>query len=218
MMQPSTITKLPKLVPTINKYIDTNLGLTDMVSLARAAQNLSNVEIVSQTMPGKFLDMDGISYWSIDPSQAKNVAKSMIQEGKVFDVVLGEETVNTKAPQNTTQQASAENKVDYLPGKGTETKQTDNKQTDNKQTDGKKTEPKTNQTDGKKDSKNTDGQKPANVEIMVQPVPGSAENQIGSEETKVPTNSGNQQGSDNGPAVGFQQSHISTFNNTERRW
>ncbi|MEG6523103.1 LCP family protein [Desulfotomaculum sp. 1211_IL3151] len=96
MMQTSTITKLPKLVPTINKYLDTNLGLAQMVTLAKAAKNLSSVEIVTQTMPGKFLDMNGVSYWSVDPKQAKMVAESLIQEGKPYDVVLGEETVNTQ--------------------------------------------------------------------------------------------------------------------------
>ncbi|GAB6159005.1 LCP family protein [Desulfotomaculum varum] len=98
MMQPSTIAKLPKLVPTINKYLDTNLGLSQMVTLARAAQNLSNVEIVTQTMPGKFLNMNGVSYWSVDPQQARQVAESLIRDGKVYEVVLGEENVNSKTP------------------------------------------------------------------------------------------------------------------------
>ncbi|WP_273484628.1 LCP family protein [Desulforamulus ruminis] len=95
MVQPSTITKIPRLVPTINKYLKTNLSLTEMVALARAGQDLSNVEMVTQTMPGKFLNMDGVSYWSVDPDQAHMVARSMIEEGKAFDVVLGEENINT---------------------------------------------------------------------------------------------------------------------------
>lgn len=96
MMQPSTITKLPKLVPTINKYLETNLGLGDMITLAKAAKDLNNVEIVTQTLPGKFLNMNGVSYWSVDPDQARMVAASIIEEGKVYDVVLGEENVNNK--------------------------------------------------------------------------------------------------------------------------
>ena len=113
MMQPSTITKLPKLVPTINKYIDTNLSLTEMIALANAGKNLGNVEIVTQTMPGKFLNMDGVSYWSIDPKQAKMVAESIIKEGKVYDVVLGEENIDTRnvAAETTTKPQGK----DYLP-------------------------------------------------------------------------------------------------------
>lgn len=120
MMQPATITKLPRLIPTINKYLETNLGLSDMVTLARAAQDLNNVEIVTQTMPGKFLNMDGVSYWSIDPEQARQVAQSMIEEGKAFDVVLGEENINTskatpetkvKQPVNNEAVKEAESKI-----------------------------------------------------------------------------------------------------------
>lgn len=189
MMQPSTITKLPKLVPTINKYLDTNLGITDMVALARAAQNLSNVEIVTQTMPGKFLDMDGISFWSVDPTQARNVAKSMIQEGKVFDVVLGEEKVNSSSG---VQQTNAETKSDYLPSTESGTKQTEIKTT--------QTGSATNQNNSKNTQRDTDTKKPtSNVEIIVKPTPGTGE-QAGSDISAtpkvVPDNS--QQGSDSG--------------------
>ena len=115
MMQPSTITKLPKLVPTINKYLETNLSLTEMIALANAGKNLSNVEIVTQTMPGKFLNMNGASYWSIDPKQAKMVAESIIKEGKVYDVVLGEENIDTRNVAAETTSKPKEN--DYLPTK-----------------------------------------------------------------------------------------------------
>ena len=37
MLQPSTITKLPKLVPEINRYVDTNLSMSDMLTMASAA-------------------------------------------------------------------------------------------------------------------------------------------------------------------------------------
>lgn len=113
MMQPSTITKLPKLVPTINKYLETNLGLTQMITLAKAAQNLGNVEIVTQTMPGKFLNMNGASYWSVDPQQARLVAESLIRDGKVYDVVLGEENINTR---NIAKETTSKPKTrEYLP-------------------------------------------------------------------------------------------------------
>lgn len=115
MLQPSTITKLPKLVPTINKYIDTNLSLTEMIALANAGKNLGNVEIVTQTMPGKFLNMNGVSYWSIDPQQAKMVAESIIKEGKVYDVVLGEENIDTRQVAAETTTKPSDN--NYLPTK-----------------------------------------------------------------------------------------------------
>lgn len=168
MMQPSTITKMPKLVPTINKYIETNLGLGEMVALARAVQNLNNVEIVTQTMPGKFLDMDGVSYWSVDPAQARMVAKSMIQEGKVFDVVLGEEKVNARNVAQETKTASN----DFLP---VSEQQKPPEQKTTQTTQPKTSQPATGQTDTKAAPKEAEKKPKANVEIIVKPVPGSGE-------------------------------------------
>ncbi|KAF1086067.1 putative transcriptional regulator YvhJ [Sporotomaculum syntrophicum] len=88
-MQPSSIAKLPKLVPEIYKNVDTNLGLSQMIALAKAAKNLNNVQIVTQTMPGWFLDEHGASYWYVDPSTAKQVATALFEEGKVVEVVQG---------------------------------------------------------------------------------------------------------------------------------
>jgi len=88
-MQPSSITKLPKVVPQIYKNVDTNLGLSEMVALAKAAKNLDNVQIVTQTMPGWFLDEHGASYWYVDTAKAKEVATALFEEGKVVNVVQG---------------------------------------------------------------------------------------------------------------------------------
>ena len=88
-MQPSTLTKLHKLVPEIYSNVDTNLGLSQMMALGKAAKNLSNLQIVTQTMPGWFLDEPGASYWYVDPSTAKQVATALFEEGKVVEVVQG---------------------------------------------------------------------------------------------------------------------------------
>ncbi|SHK77771.1 LCP family protein [Desulforamulus aeronauticus] len=178
MIQPSTITKLPKLVPTINKYIDTNLSLTEMIALANAGKHLSNVEIVTQTMPGKFLNMNGVSYWSIDPKQAKMVAESIIKEGKVYDVVLGEENIDTRnvAAETTTKPQEK----DYLP---TIKQDVDSPSKTNPEKKQGKTEDKDSTRNGgaKKDTsngsttKNTGSTKDNNVdvEIIVNP-PGTS--------------------------------------------
>ena len=42
VLQPSTILKLPSLVPTINKYVKTNLSLSDMMKLASAAKSMED--------------------------------------------------------------------------------------------------------------------------------------------------------------------------------
>jgi len=97
-MQASSITKLPKLVPQVYKNVDTNLGLSEMVALAKAAKNLENVQIVTQTMPGWFLDEHGASYWYVDPAKAKEVATALFEEGRVVEVVQGALTGDQKPP------------------------------------------------------------------------------------------------------------------------
>ncbi|WP_347489304.1 LCP family protein [Desulfoscipio sp. XC116] len=87
-MQIGTITKLHKLVPQIYKNVKTNLKPAEMAALAKAARNLDNVQIVTQTMPGWFLD-DGASYWYVDPEKAREVATALFEEGKVVEVVQG---------------------------------------------------------------------------------------------------------------------------------
>lgn len=96
VMKPSVVTKLPKLIPEIYKNIDTNMGLKQMIALARAGSNLDSVQMVSQTMPGWFLDENGVSYWYVDPQDARQVATALFEEGKVVDVVHGAINRNTE--------------------------------------------------------------------------------------------------------------------------
>lgn len=168
MMQPSTITKLPKLVPTINKYIDTNLGLGQMVTLANAAKDLNNVEIVTQTLPGKFLDMNGVSYWSVDSQQAQMVAEALIKDGKVYDVVLGQETVNT-------QNVASEKNVQSTEKESLQEKTTD-KTTDKTNKEANVT--KNNNSLNQKTEQTSQMPKGSGVEVTVKPSSGSDEEEM----------------------------------------
>jgi hypothetical protein len=47
---------------------------------------------VTQTLPGWFLNENGVSYWYVDPEEAKQVAAALFEEGKVVEVVQGEIT------------------------------------------------------------------------------------------------------------------------------
>jgi LCP family protein required for cell wall assembly len=89
MLQPATILKLPRLIPQLRDSVDTNLGLSEMLALARLAQNLENLDLVTQTLPGYFLNLDGGSYWYVDPGQARRVMAEL-WEGRSTPAVLGE--------------------------------------------------------------------------------------------------------------------------------
>ncbi len=87
--------RLPSLAVSIYKAVDTNLSLSEMTKLARSAGKLTDANIVTQTLPGKFLDLDGGSYWEVDPVQARLVIAD-IMEGRAGDkVVMGQTTINT---------------------------------------------------------------------------------------------------------------------------
>ncbi|MHB8158537.1 MAG: LCP family protein, partial [Desulfocucumaceae bacterium] len=56
MLQPSSVVKLPILVPKISKAIETNLSLSEMRKLGVDSGKMINASMVSQTLPVKFID------------------------------------------------------------------------------------------------------------------------------------------------------------------
>jgi len=113
-LQPSTVIKLPSLIMSLNKTVDTNLSLGDMSKLAMAAAKMNNANMVTQTLPGKFLNIDGGSYWEVDPGQAR-IAIARMFEGQSSDkVVLGETTVVTSMYKPTSDNKQAEGAI--VPG------------------------------------------------------------------------------------------------------
>ena len=107
ILQPSTVTKLHNLIPSINDAIDTNLGIVQMIKLAKAAQNFKNIEIVSQTLPGRFAEIDGISYWYVDPKKANEAVMALFR-GETVDVVQGHVIIQKKDEKN--EQLAEDNK------------------------------------------------------------------------------------------------------------
>lgn len=87
-MQAKTITKLHKLIPEIYENVETNMGLPQLYKLANAGKNLESVDIVTQTLPGHFLNTAQGSFWAVDREQAKRVAAALFEEGKVIKEVV----------------------------------------------------------------------------------------------------------------------------------
>lgn len=88
MLQPSTITKLPRLVPEINSYVKTNLTIDGMISMAQAARKLEDGNILTQTLPGRPVDIDGGSYWGVDPNEARKTMAMLFNGETVTSIVL----------------------------------------------------------------------------------------------------------------------------------
>ncbi|MBX6396145.1 MAG: LCP family protein [Alicyclobacillaceae bacterium] len=73
VLQPSTIVKLPVLIPQVMKAVDTDLSVMDVVKLGKAAAEMDRNQILTETLPGQFLNLEGVSYWQVDPQEAKRV-------------------------------------------------------------------------------------------------------------------------------------------------
>ncbi|WP_194174819.1 LCP family protein [Desulfofundulus thermobenzoicus] len=108
VMRPSTLLKIPRLVPEINNSLETNLGPRQMLAMAQAARYFEQAQVITQTLPGRFLDLNGISYWSVEPYQARQVARAFFNEGQVTDTILGSVVINN---QNASQEAAGGDKA-----------------------------------------------------------------------------------------------------------
>jgi len=92
--------KLPGLIPEIKKCVKTNLGLREMLTLAWAAKNFNREQIVTQTLPGQFLTIDGISQCGVDPRQSRLVAYNLFHNGLQTARVAEPSPVTTPVPES----------------------------------------------------------------------------------------------------------------------
>ena len=79
---PRNFPKLPLVIPKIYKTIESNLNLAQIWSLVMVFKDKDNYEVVNHTLPGYFADEEGISYWKIDPQEAKGIVEELFQGHK----------------------------------------------------------------------------------------------------------------------------------------
>lgn len=97
MFQLSTLPKLPFLIPQLMQAVHTNLSAKDIFSLTKVAVGFQSSNVISQTVPGNFLEMDGISYWQVDPIEVKKVVRNLWQ-GVMTDKVIDQKNVDLLKP------------------------------------------------------------------------------------------------------------------------
>ncbi|AFM42670.1 transcriptional attenuator, LytR family [Desulfosporosinus acidiphilus SJ4] len=97
MFQLSTLPKLPYLVPELMQSVQTNLPAKDIFALAKTAVTFKSSNVISQTLPGTFLEVNRISYWQVDPMEVKKVV-SNLQRGITTDRVIDKEPVDLLRP------------------------------------------------------------------------------------------------------------------------
>lgn len=70
LLSPAGLVRLPGAIRTAFDSSRTNASLADLAALTRAVRG-GGWALVSETLPGAFLDLHGISYWSVDPGRAR---------------------------------------------------------------------------------------------------------------------------------------------------
>lgn len=96
-LQLSTVTKLPTLIPQIMDSVQTDLSVGDIWRFSKVVVTFDSSNMVTQTLPGQFLDLDGVSYWEVDPDEAKEVVNNLFQ-GLTTDKVINHEEVDLLKP------------------------------------------------------------------------------------------------------------------------
>ncbi len=88
MINTSTISKLPELLPKLMENVHTNLPINELGTLANMARNFSAENMITQTLPGyPFTDRgNGASYWHADEEITPGMIDALFA-GKTFEVM-----------------------------------------------------------------------------------------------------------------------------------
>ena len=154
--QPSTLLKLPLIVPDLYKNVETNMKLKELVALAKAGMNFKDSSVLTQTLPGYFLNIDGISYWGVDPEQARRVAYDLFFNGQTTSKVVQATPENMKPkPKQNQQVAQQPQEESKTPPKSIEVTLPPKNNEEDKNNDNKGTNPSGDQPGGD-EGKDTD--------------------------------------------------------------
>lgn len=88
MMQLGTLLKLPSLVSSISRHVETDMTLFTMAKLANAVKSLPADSLQTEMLPGAFATVDGLSYWVPDRQQTREIVERLFQprRGKTTSV------------------------------------------------------------------------------------------------------------------------------------
>lgn len=78
VLSPEGLVRLPGAVQVALEGSRTNAGLKEVAGLLAAARG-GGWSLVSETLPGSFLDLRGVSYWAVDRQQARAVWADLLR-------------------------------------------------------------------------------------------------------------------------------------------
>ncbi len=115
LLQVSTVPKIPTLIPKFRDAVESNISLADTLKLAQVVVGFDQSNMISQTLPGKFVTIKGLSYWEVDPEETKKTVKDLLMGITTEDIIhydgtdnSGQET-NQTVPNNIEQNSNGQN-------------------------------------------------------------------------------------------------------------
>ncbi|MGE5417635.1 MAG: LCP family protein [Acidobacteriota bacterium] len=85
LYQSNTITKIPALLPQIFENVTTNMGIGQLLELAKIAPDFKPSSIIGQTLPGYFYNdpSNGLSYWIVDKEKLATLVADLFAGKKI---------------------------------------------------------------------------------------------------------------------------------------
>lgn len=78
MKEPSVIVKIPEIIKSVSKYIQTDLSFYELAQYAALVKSLDSSQIQVATLPGEPSQRGIISYWILDPKGVQNMVDRLI--------------------------------------------------------------------------------------------------------------------------------------------
>lgn len=87
----NNIWKLPSMIPQLRNYIQTDMSPPEMLAMVLFAREFNPNQLISQTLPGNFSDINGVSYWVINEKSTKMTIDSLMsgELKNMFDPTAG---------------------------------------------------------------------------------------------------------------------------------
>ncbi len=77
VMQVGTILKVPSIVNTVNKYVETDMSAMTMIKVGNSLKSFNSNNLTAEMLPGTFATIDGLSYWVSDKEQTQQLVQTM---------------------------------------------------------------------------------------------------------------------------------------------
>jgi anionic cell wall polymer biosynthesis LytR-Cps2A-Psr (LCP) family protein len=77
---PQNVLKLPKLISQAASMLYTDMDFQTMAALGISVSRFDFSNINASTIPGSFVDIDGVSYWEVNSAEVREFANRILSE------------------------------------------------------------------------------------------------------------------------------------------